>query len=154
MTINQIVNLPPILEKALESFKNQSIDFQIEFHPFELNGDLPKQGADKLTLYRKKFGNERVEKMVPFMKAAGLEYGVHFTYSGLMANTFDSHRLIALAKTKGLQYQLNERLLQAYHEESQNIGDHHVLAENYGKVGGDVQEALNFLASDELLFSE
>ncbi|KAJ2987363.1 hypothetical protein HDV02_006226, partial [Globomyces sp. JEL0801] len=34
-------------------------------------------------------------------------------------------------------------ILKAYHEESQNIGDHHVLAENYGK-------ALEFLASDEL----
>ena len=50
-------------------------------------------------------------------------------------NTFDAHRLIALASSQDLGDQMSERLFSAYFSEGQLIGDHACLDRLAGEVG-------------------
>ena len=68
----------------MAAFKGK-LDFKINYLPFELDPTLPKQGVDKLTMYREKFGADRVEQMIPRMQAMGQQIGIEFTYSGKVA---------------------------------------------------------------------
>src|SRR5690554_2647786 len=75
-------------------------------------------------------------------ETAGLEYHLDKT---LVTNTFDAHRVIQLAKTKGLGDLAEETLFYAYFTEAKNIADHAVLQELGEKIGltaAEVNEAL------------
>ena len=77
---------------------------------------------------------------------AGLEYHLDKT---LVTNTFDAHRVIQLAKTKGLGDAAEETLFYAYFTEAKDIADHAVLQELGEKIGltaAEVTEAM----TDEL----
>ena len=41
--------------------------FEVRWHPFFLNPDAPKEGINKMEMYKQKFGAQRVEQMVPMM---------------------------------------------------------------------------------------
>jgi predicted DsbA family dithiol-disulfide isomerase len=50
-------------------------------------------------------------------------------------NTFDAHRVIALASSQGLGGAMSERLFRAYFSEGELISDHHRLSELAREVG-------------------
>jgi len=57
-----------------------------------------------------------------------------------VTNSFDAHRLIALAQSQGLGDQMNERLFRAYFSEGRHVGDHDTLstlATDVGVIGAD-----------------
>jgi predicted DsbA family dithiol-disulfide isomerase len=79
-------------------------------------------------------------------RAVGLEYHLDKT---LVTNTFDAHRVIQMAKTKGLGDLAEETLFYAYFTEARDIADHavlQVLGEKIGLTAAEVNEAL----TDEL----
>ena len=55
-------------------------------------------GRDKLKYYESKFGKGNVDVMIPRMKGVAAEHGIEIDYGGTVGNTFDSHRLIWLAR--------------------------------------------------------
>jgi predicted DsbA family dithiol-disulfide isomerase len=63
-------------------------------------------------------------------------------------NTFDAHRLLHLAKQRGRQDALEERLFAAYLCEGQPIGEPDVLLKLAEQAGLDVDEAQAVLATD------
>src|SRR6476619_3989447 len=65
------------------------------------------------------------ERMTGFAAAEGIEFHLDETQGG---NTFDAHRLIQLAKERGLGAQMKERLMLAYFTETEPIGERAVLA--------------------------
>lgn len=138
------------LEVALKTFPD--VDFQITYHPFELAPNLSKEGESKLQMYANKFGQERVDAMIPSMKAAGLPLGINFNYSpeAKVSSTFDALRLITKAQQFGIHNQVKEAIMRAYHEECKTIGNDDVLADCFEKAGGDRSIAIQFLKSDEL----
>ncbi|KAJ3047565.1 hypothetical protein HK097_011416 [Rhizophlyctis rosea] len=130
------------LEKAIAQArqKNLPLDFQVNFKPFQLDATLPVEGKDKLAHYKSKFGAARMDQMIPFMEGIGKKEGITFSYGGVIANTINSHRLVALAEKKGLQDQTVEELFKTYFEKNDNIGDLNVLADVGAKVGLDKEE--------------
>ncbi len=75
-------------------------------------------------------------------KAAGLEYHLDKT---LVTNTFGAHRLIQMAKTKGLGDLAEETLFHAYFTETKDIADPAILQEMGKKIGltaAEVDESL------------
>ncbi|KAL5176990.1 Receptor-like protein kinase HERK 1 [Glycine soja] len=131
------------LDKAIASSKDK-YNFEIIWHPFQLNPDAPKEGIDKREFYRSKFGSqsERMEaRMSEVFKNVGLEYSL----SGLTGNTIDSHRLIYFARQQGLdkQHDLVEELNIGYFTQGKYIGDHKFLLESAAKVG--IEGAEEFL---------
>eukprot|EP00956_Cyclotella_meneghiniana_P040687 scaffold202735_cov23-Cyclotella_meneghiniana.AAC.1 len=58
------------------------------------------------------------------MKGVAAEHGIEMEYGGTVGNTFDSHRLIWLAREVGgseLQDSVVERLFKAYFVENKSI---------------------------------
>jgi len=94
------------LEKAISLFSGRNVDFEISWRPFQLNPNASEEGVDKMNYYEMKFGKERTERMIPYMKQIGASENINFSYGGKVANTLNSHRLIEYAKKKsGLKCQ-------------------------------------------------
>ncbi|KAJ3115333.1 hypothetical protein HDU96_000817 [Phlyctochytrium bullatum] len=140
------------LEKAIKLAKDKGLqlDFKIEYLPFQLDPSTKTSDMKSMERLEKKFGRERLQQMIPYMKKTGLEDGISFTFGAPVANTFDAHRLIAFAKSKGLQLEVVEELFKDYFERDQQIGDRKTLAEAAARAGIDKEEALNFLNSTSL----
>nr|AFK33670.1 unknown [Lotus japonicus] len=133
------------LDKAIAASKDK-YNFEIKWHPFQLQPDAPKEGVDKREYYRKKFGpqSERMEaRMLEVFRTIGLEYSL----SGLTGNTMDSHRLIYFSQQQGLdkQHDLVEELCLGYFTQGKYIGDHKFLLESAAKVG--IEGAEEFLTN-------
>jgi len=75
----------------------------VNWKPFFLNPQAPTPGVDKMEHYYQKFGKERVDKMIPYMKEQGSKVGIKFSYKGKVGNTMDSHRLLYFARDNGKQ---------------------------------------------------
>jgi predicted DsbA family dithiol-disulfide isomerase len=81
----------------------------------------------------------------------GLENGIKFSYGGKTGNTRNSHRLIALAKSKSpaLQTRTVEELFKLYFENEGDITDVAKLQEAGVKAGLEEGEVKKWLASDD-----
>uniref|UniRef100_A0A7S1CLV5 DSBA-like thioredoxin domain-containing protein n=1 Tax=Bicosoecida sp. CB-2014 TaxID=1486930 RepID=A0A7S1CLV5_9STRA len=128
------------------------LTFDVEWWPFQLDPTLPKEGVDKLEHYRRKFGEFRVNTMVPRMKQVGRAHGLEFNYGGRVSNTLDSHRLQLWAERTGGRPKadaLREILFRTYFKDNGDIGDAATLAAAAREAG--LEGAEDFLATDDLL---
>ncbi|CDH54583.1 dsba oxidoreductase [Lichtheimia corymbifera JMRC:FSU:9682] len=140
------------LEKAMRQFTSThpNVSFDVEWHPFQLSPTMSKTNPKpKMEHYIRKFGEERANAMVPYIKSVGEPEGISFSYGGVMANTLDSHRLIHWSRQFGCQNQVVEELFRDYFEREQNIGDASVLAAAAERAGIDKNKALSYLKSDQ-----
>ena len=55
-----------LLKRSYELLQGQK-SFEVRWHPFFLNPDAPKEGVNKMEMYNQKFGEQRVQQMVPMM---------------------------------------------------------------------------------------
>lgn len=129
------------LDAALEAAGIRDAD--VHWHAFQLNPDLPPGGVDRREYMQQKFGNpENIARIHERVSEAGRSAGIDFRFDAIKRspNTFDAHRLLALAESQGRQDALKEALLSAYFLEGRDIGDHTVLGDVAAKVGmtGDI----------------
>ena len=126
------------LDRALEARPDHP--FEIEWHPFQLNPDMPREGMDRQEYLDAKFGGrdaatEVYARIAEAAKAAGLDLdlgGIPRT-----PNTIDAHRLIHWAGLEGRQTAAVSRLFKAYFEELKDIGDTEVLLDIAEGIGLD-----------------
>ena len=138
------------LDRALE--QEPGHPFEIEWHPFQLNPDMPKGGMDRRDYLEQKFGGKdnavRVYSQIDeHARAAGLELdlgGIQRT-----PNTMDAHRLIHWAGIEGRQTAVVSSLFRAYFKEGRDIGDAEVLADVADSCGMDAALVQRLLATDE-----
>lgn len=125
--------------------------FQIEWHPFQLNPDMPADGLDKRPWLEQKLGGkERVDAVHERLREAARAAGVELDPDRpqRIPNTLDAHRLIHWA---GIEFRQNEvvtALFRAYWDEGRDIGDHATLADIAAGGGMDRAAVLRLLASD------
>lgn len=99
----------------------------------------------------KKYGRTReqakemVAGVVERARTVGLEYDMD---KAIMGSSFDAHRLIQMAKTKGKGAEAGERLFRAHFVLGEHIGDHAKLREIGEEIGLDGPEVAAMLASD------
>lgn len=137
------------LDRALESRPDHP--FQILWHPFQLNPDMPKAGADHVEYLAAKFGGrDKALKMMltvtEHAKAAGVE--IDMETCRRLPNTLDAHRLIHWAGIEGRQTPMVARIMRAHWKEGADIGDHATLSRLAGEVGMDPAAVARLLASD------
>ncbi len=137
------------LDRALESHPDQP--FAIEWHPFQLNPDMPKEGMDRRGYLSAKFGGAEnaaqvYGRIAEAARAAGLS--IDFDKIQRTPNTLDAHRLIHWAGLEGRQTAAVSRLFKAYFENGEDIGDHTVLLDIAEGVGMDRAMTERLLASD------
>ncbi len=132
------------------------VDFEVHvsFHAFQLNPGSPTSidgDPDYVGRLASKYRRTRGEAgaMIDNMTRTGAEAGLTFEFGKIIpVNTFDAHRVIALAKSKGRQLQAKEHFLQAYFTEGKDVANAQVLADVGVAAGLDVDDVLAVLASD------
>ncbi|EKX35982.1 hypothetical protein GUITHDRAFT_117897 [Guillardia theta CCMP2712] len=134
--------------------KFPQVQFEVNWRPFQLQPEAPKEGRNKLEMYHEKFGADRVRMMMPRLTQAFDNVGVKFSMGGMTGNTFDSHRLIYWAGTKGKQDELMEELFMNYFSQEKYIGDPQVLEQAAEKVGLDRQEAAGVISNPQAFAKE
>jgi predicted DsbA family dithiol-disulfide isomerase len=103
---------------------------RVTWRPFELNPDMPAEGADRATYLAARMGTpERVAEAHAELVRQGAASGIDFRFDLMtrMPNTRRSHLLIAHAARSGRQSAVKERILRAYFEQGCDIGDIEVL---------------------------
>lgn len=89
--------------------------------------------------------NARIERT----KAVGAADGVTFRFDLVKpANTFDAHRVLHLARARGVQGAMKERLFRAYFTEGEAISNRKALARMSAEAGLDPEEVRRVLAGD------
>jgi predicted DsbA family dithiol-disulfide isomerase len=116
------------LDRALEAHPDHP--FEIEWHPFQLNPEMPEDGMDRRTYLETKFGGkEAAVQVYARVEEAAREAGLKLDFAGIQRtpNTINAHRLIHWAGLEGRQTAAVSRLFKAYFEEGKDIGDKDVL---------------------------
>jgi predicted DsbA family dithiol-disulfide isomerase len=136
-------------EAALQKFEQRD-DVQVAWRSFQL--DPAAQFTPGRTLYqylaeRKGITMEASRLMHERLTAAAAEVGLRYNFdAAIIANSFDAHRLTHLARERGAQDSIEERLFAAYFTEGRNIGDDKVLAGIGAEAGLDPSEVQEMLA--------
>lgn len=137
------------LDRALEAHPDHP--FVIEWHPFQLNPDMPAGGMDRRTYLEQKFGGKEgaVRAYAPVVDHAE-KAGLKIDFEGMKRtpNTLDAHRLIHWAGIEGKQTAAVSSLFKAYFVETRDIGDHDVLADIADSIDMDASVVRRLLASD------
>lgn len=125
------------LDRALEAHPNHP--FRIEWHPFQLNPDMPRDGVDKRAYLADKFGEVQLTqvhlRLKEMSRAAGAE--IDPDTPKRIPNTLDAHRLIHWAGLEGRQNAIVAGLFRGYWKEGRDIGNPGVLADIAASAGMD-----------------
>ena len=138
-----------LLDRALEA--HPAHDFVIEWQPFQLNPDLPREGVDRATYLEAKFGGKaRAAQVYARIEEAAQAAGLVIDFAAMkrMPNTLDAHRLIHWAGLEGRQAAMVAALFAAFFRDGRDIGDAATLVELAGAVGMDPAVVARLLASD------
>ncbi|MFO1285654.1 MAG: DsbA family oxidoreductase [Rubrivivax sp.] len=141
------------LHSLAEAARRVAPDIEIEWHfqPFELNPDMPPEGADTVAYRGAKDGLDEAQIRVnqDRIRERGAAVGFTFGERPHVWNTFDAHRLLMWAGEEGKQRELKTALLQAYHGEARNPGSREVLLDLAARVDLDATRAAQILDGDE-----
>lgn len=125
--------------------------FQIQWHPFQLNPDMPPEGVAKRAYLEAKFGGKaRVDAIHDRLREVARSAGVDMDPDKpqRMPNTLNAHRLIHWAGIESLQSPVVTALMQAYWSQGRDIGDLETLADIAAENGMDRDATLRLLQSD------
>ena len=145
------------LEAAIAQLREAEPDlpFEVRWHPFQLNPDLPAQGVDRKAYLEAKFGGpERAKQIYERVTAAGRSVGIPFDFDAIerQPNTLDAHRLVGWAQSRneGDAEALVEGLFRANFLEGRYVGSADELLALAEEAGFDAADARAFLESDAL----
>lgn len=137
------------LDRALADHPDHP--FAIQWHPFQLNPDMPPEGVAKRAYLEAKFGGKaRVDAIHERLREVARNAGVDMDPDTpkLMPNTLNAHRLIHWAGIEGCQPDVVARLMRGYWAEGRDIGDLDTLSTIAGEAGMDAAATLRLLHSD------
>lgn len=138
------------LDKALEAEGDHP--FVIEWHPFQLNPDMPEDGMDRREYLERKFGGkENAVKVYGQIADHAEQAGIEIDFAAIKRtpNTVNAHRLIHWAGIEGKQNDVVDALFSAYFKEGRDIGDIETLADIADGIGMDAAVVTRLLKSDE-----
>jgi predicted DsbA family dithiol-disulfide isomerase len=139
-------------EMALAQFAHKD-EVEVIWKSFQLNPGMKTEPDKNInqhlseikgwSLEQARQANDYVTRMA---KEAGLDYNLD---KAVVANSFDAHRLIQLAKTTGKGDAMEEQLFKAYFIEGKNIAAHDILIQLAVAIGLDAGEVKKVLDSDD-----
>jgi predicted DsbA family dithiol-disulfide isomerase len=139
------------LDAALAQYEHAG-DVEVTYRSFELDPMAPAdRGIAVRDLIARKYRRSSEEaqagldQMTRTAATDGLELRFDLARPG---NTFDAHRLVHLAGVHGLQAEMKERLMRAYHAEGELVADHGALRRLAAEAGLPAAEVDDLLAGD------
>ena len=139
-------------EAGLKQFAESS-NIEIIWKSFQLDPTIPQEAVEE-NVYQYLANSKGMsyeqsvqmhDQVVATAKKAGLEYNFD---KAVIANSFNAHRMIQLAKTKGLGDAAEERLFFAYFTEGKNFGHAETLVELGKDIGLTEAEVKTALTDD------
>ena len=148
-------------ERVMAHFAGR-LDFRVQWHPFELNPDMPPEGEDAAAHIMRKYGISADQSRANSGRMAGIAAELGFTFNRgpdfRMRNSFDAHRLLTWAgaledpeqeAATGVQTALKLALFRAHFTDNRDVSDPDVLADVAASAGLDRMRAAAILASGE-----
>ena len=138
------------LENALNKYKNLVIKQTLR--PFQLNPGMPPDGMDRQEYLISKFGSSDAAKTVyENIYEEGLKEGINFNFDliEVTPNSFNSHRLLALAYNTNIQEKVLDDLFESYFLHGKDIGDPNILLQIAIKHNIDAEEFKSYLSDQE-----
>lgn len=137
-------------KKRLEAVAEEAgIELEVHWHSYQLDPDAPQsQTISNTERLAQKYGRTLAEvedmqrNIANMAKAEGIEFNWQQANSG---NTFNAHRLIHLAQSKGLGNEAKEALFYSYMTQGLKIGERETLEDVAARIG------LNPVEVDDLL---
>lgn len=140
------------LQQAIDLLAD-TLHFELEWHPFLLNPDVPPEGREILAHLSEKYGRSEAEmqasqhEIVAAAEALGLNF--ERALERRSWSTFDTHRVLAYAKENGCDTAMNLALFEAYFGRAENPTDADVLAPIAEAAGLDGARVREILAGDD-----
>jgi predicted DsbA family dithiol-disulfide isomerase len=138
------------------------VDFRVQWHPFELNPAMPREGEDAAAHVMRKYGITAQQSSANSAKMAAVAADLGFTFNRgpgfRMRNSFDAHRLLTWAAAledpdqaaaTGVQTALKLALFTAHFTDNRDVSDHAALADVAARVRSSPTDAAAILASGE-----
>lgn len=126
-------------------------EVEVEYRSFELSPDLPPDFSGSVIDYLhglRGIPEAQVHQMIEQVTAVANAEGIDADFHAVVqTRTLTAHELLHLAKARGVQEPMKERLLSAYFVEGRNVGDPGQLADMAVEVGLDREEVLETLAA-------
>ncbi|MGN7824519.1 DsbA family oxidoreductase [Chitinophaga sp. 22536] len=139
-------------EAALDKFPEKD-KIEVEWKSFQLNPDLKSVSGKSVYDYlaeHKGISRDQSVRMHQQVTQSASEVGLTYNFDkAVVANSFDAHRLIQMAKAQKLGDAAEEKLFIAYFTEGKNIADHEVLTDIGASIGLDRKAVTDMLASGE-----
>lgn len=138
-------------ERALNAFEHRD-EVEIVHRSFQLNAVMPKGSVrnhrdhlmSKYGLSESQAGATQAR-----MERTAAEEGLEFhLIGGVTGNTFDAHRLLHLARDRGIQDAVIERLYRAHFTEQRSIFDEASLLALAAETGLDTDQARDVLRGE------
>ena len=140
------------LEIAMEELRDE-LAFDIDWHPFELNPDMPPEGENIVDHITRKYGTTAEASAQTRQRIAqiGEDLGFEFrmTDDRRIYNTFDAHRVLHWAREQGVQLAFNLALFEAYFTHGENPADPDVLRRIASALGLDDSAVTAILDGDD-----
>ena len=138
------------LSEAMTQLDDE-ISFDVNWKPYELHPEIPKEGFDKKEYYKIKFGessgsSDRFNFITEEAKKVGLEF--NFKKSKNLPNTFLAHRLLWFCRSKNKQDVLAQALFHAYFSDGRDVGNKDELIEISSENGLNREEIKEFFQTN------
>ena len=137
-------------EKGLESFA-QKDKVEVTWKSFQLDPDLDPQSSEDIFSYftrAKGVSRQQAEQMFSNVTQIAKEVGLEFNIpASIVANSFNAHRLIQMAKAKGLGSEAEEALFRIHFTGGKDINDNDTLLQTGISIGLEEKALKEMLGS-------
>lgn len=138
-------------KQLAQALEQTDTPYEIHWHPFELNSNMPSTGQNMREHITEKYGSSKEESDASRARItdSGAEVGFEFNFNDelRMHNTFNLHQLLHWADQQqpSVAHDLKQALFTAHFTDGRNLSDKTVLADIAAEVGLDRSEALAVL---------
>ena len=141
-------------KKRLEAAAEQAgMELEVHWHSYELDPEAPvRQEVSNSERLAQKYGRTlaEVEEMQRNIAAMAAEEGIQFNWENANSgNTFNAHRIIHLAQSKGLGSEAKEAFFYSYMTQGLAIGERETLEDVAARIGLNPVEVDDVLNSEE-----
>lgn len=139
-------------EQARTEFEHSN-EIEIDWKSFQLNPEMKTQPDKNVTEHLaeiKGWSIEQADQMNRHVSEMAADAGLKFNFdNAVVANSFQAHRLVHLAKEHKKDNEMEEALFKAYFTDGKNIDDPEVLLELGSKIGLNKADLKETLKSDK-----
>ena len=126
----------------------EKFDLEVEWRPFEIHPETPKEGTE---LSKLPFPKEYLEMMKANIKKLAADVGVTFKLSDKLPNSRMALFLSEFARKKGKFDEFHKLVFDSYWKDGKDIGDQELLLGLAESIGFERKEILEYLDSEEPL---